>query len=251
MHRITRLATTLPLLVAGLVVWGVAIPSAPGRAADLAAPGGSPVDMGTGAVTGVSVMRMLGSMVRDRRNVDLGVVHDVVIGADGRVHQLVIAVGGGPEAADERLATVPFGMVSFVRDHVVVVDDTGPDFDAQAPLSYPDDDQLHVVATRQPDSALRDPGVPPREFTRYLRETSETMEEWQARVDTRAFELRQEGERAAFDAAQALEQSWATVRLNWARLQNATGAAGEASKADFERAWDDFQTTWDEISGGQ
>ncbi len=243
MHRTSR-AAIITVLAGNLTVpaaIGVAEPVGSGEAT---------AGMETHRVVGYSAMRAIGAPIRDHQGADLGTIHDIVFGADGRAHQVVVAVGGVLGIGAKRVV-VPYDRLTFAPDHEILLLGSAAQVDSQAPVTYPDDDQLLAILAREGDGTSGETAVPPEDVNRFLRESRRTMDEWQGQVQARISELKQDGEQAATEAARALEQGWSDVEKNWEDVTDATDDAWQEAQAGFERAWSAFETAWQETGSDQ
>ncbi len=202
------------------------------------------------AAFGYSMARAIGADVRDQQDESVGEIHDVIIGADGRVEQVVVSTGGLLGVADT-LVAIPFGSLTFARGQAMLTSDKLLPLEERQALTYPDDDQVFVVlmpTNAAASGSARQMGETMRE---YLRQAGRKVQDWQGRVDAYADQARKNATETADEAAQTVQQSWSEVQRQWRRLQKASGEAWVEATKGFEKAFDEFSRTWNEATNKQ
>jgi sporulation protein YlmC with PRC-barrel domain len=193
---------------------------------------------GSDVLLGISAQRAIDAEVRDRRGDDLGRVHDIILGMDGRAEQVVLSVGGYLGVGDKQVA-VPYDALAFAGDDVVLMTVTRQDLEQRPAFSYPEDRKLLVIAA--PKGAQQSD-----DMQQYVRQAREQMQEWQEKVDAYADEVSREGREAAQRARQNVADGWSKVQEQWQRLENASEESWEEAQDGFERARDEFEKAWNE-----
>jgi len=191
---------------------------------------------------GISAKRAIDADVRNRQGDEVGKVHDIILGMDGRAEHVVLSVGGYLGMGD-KLVAVPYDTLTFARDHAVLATTSRQDLESRPAFPYPEDRVLMVVA----GSAAKEKSG---EMDQYLRQAEQEMQEWQKKIDAYAEEARRKGGDAAKEAKESMKAGWSKVQEQWQRLENASQEAWEETRQGYENARDAFQKEWNETTSG-